>query len=199
MPDTESDIRLTPGQRATLLRWARQAIVQGLARGEPAPPPDPSDDPVLSEPRGVFVTLHRDGELRGCIGSLDPLRPLAVEVARCAYAAAFEDPRFAPLTREELDRLDLHISVLNPLQPMIVADEADLVRQLRPGVDGLLLDDPPTGRRGTFLPSVWMKLPDPADFVAQLKLKARLRPEEWPATLRVARYTVESIPSDTDG
>lgn len=194
MPELDCPSTFTPRQQDDLLRLARDAIERGLRHGT-CVPVDHADDPELAQPSGAFVTLYVAGELHGCIGSIEPVRPLAAEVARCAYAAAFEDPRFPPLRPEELDELDIRISVLHPPRTMVVADEADLLRQLRPGVDGLVLEDPPTGRRSTFLPAVWEKLADPHEFVTQLKLKARLRADEWPTTLRWSRYTAESIPA----
>lgn len=176
--------------RRLLKDVARAAIEHGLRHGRP-PNPDPADyPPALREPRASFVTLKRGGRLRGCIGSLEAVRPLVVDVAHNAFAAAFQDPRFPPLEAEELNDLDISISVLSPAQPIHFESEADLLARLRPGVDGLILSD--GGHRGTFLPSVWEQLPEPAAFLAQLKLKAGLPPDYWSPTLRVERYTTES-------
>ncbi|HDL77837.1 MAG TPA: AmmeMemoRadiSam system protein A, partial [Lentisphaerae bacterium] len=101
------------------------------------------------------------------------------------------DPRFPPLTASELPELDLHISILSPLQPMSFSSETELLRQLRPGVDGILLAD--GVHQGTFLPSVWESLPDPELFLKHLKMKAGLPPDYWSDTIRAWRYTVESI------
>ena len=108
-------------------------------------------------PGASFVTLHRRGELRGCIGSLEPHRPLAEDVAGNARAAAYLDPRFAAVAREELPELELEISVLSPLAPLPAASESELVASLRPGVDGLVLVE--GARRATFLPAVWRSAP----------------------------------------
>jgi len=122
---------------------------------------------------------------------LEARRPLAEDVVQNAFAAAFGDPRFPPVTEPEVDKLDIHISVLSPLEEMHFASEADLLRQIRPGIDGLVLEDGPY--RGTFLPAVWESLPDKRDFLRHLKIKAGLPPDYWSNTLRVWRYTTEMI------
>jgi AmmeMemoRadiSam system protein A len=142
----------------------------------------------LEEPGAVFVTLERKGRLRGCIGSYEARRPLVEDVAENAFAAAFLDPRFRPLSREEVDGLDLHISLLTPLVPVDVTNREELLATLRPGVDGLLLEDPP--HRATFLPQVWEALPDPGEFLDQLLMKGGLSRGHWSPTLRFHRYTV---------
>lgn len=174
-----------------LLAVARRAIDHGVRYGQP-PAIDPAEyAPELRELRATFVTLHLDGRLRGCIGSLEPARPLVADVAHSAYAAAFGDPRFPPVTPAEADRLEIHIAVLSPLARLEVRDEAGLLRALRPGVDGVLLRA--HGRQGTFLPQVWESLPDPRDFVRELKHKAGLPRDAWEPDWEVWRYTVTSI------
>nr|WP_297528385.1 AmmeMemoRadiSam system protein A [Thiohalobacter sp.] len=188
---SSTEPRFDSTRRAELLRLARASILHGLETGRPLAV-DPADfDPELAAPGAAFVTLHRQGELRGCIGSLEAHRPLVVDVAENAFAAAFRDPRFPPLAVDEFDDLEIEISVLSPPEPMAFTDEADLLRQIRPGVDGLILED--MGRRGTFLPSVWAQLPRREDFLAHLKLKAGLPPGHWSPTVRVWRYTTESF------
>ena len=115
------------------------------------------------------------------------------DVAENAFAAAFRDPRFPPLRPDEYPRLEYHISILNPPEPMTVTSEADLLQQLRPGVDGLVLIE--GARRATFLPSVWEQLPDPRQFLAHLKMKAGLPADYWSDSLRFERYTVEEFGS----
>lgn len=193
MPDTIATSTFTDAQRQVLLRIAHQSIEQGLRTGLPLAVTPAEYEPALVQCRGAFVTLYVRDELHGCIGTIEASRPLVTEVARCAFAAAFEDPRFDVLTAEDVAWVDIHISVLSSPAPMAVLDEADLLRQLRPGIDGLVLDDPVSGRRGTFLPAVWEKLPDPRDFLTQLKLKAGFPADDWSSTLRFARYTAESI------
>src|SRR5690606_34011985 len=112
--------------------------------------------PRLALPGASFVSLHRAGRLRGCMGRLEPSRPLAEDVAGNARAAAYFDPRFAPLAADERDDLELEISVLGRPEPLVVADEAELLALLRPGIDGLIVHE--RGRRATFLPAVWRQL-----------------------------------------
>lgn len=147
--------------------------------------------PRLQRPAATFVTLRREGELRGCIGGLTARQALVLDVVENAAGAALHDPRFFPLRPPELVGLHIHISVLSPLVPLTFASESELLAQLRPGVDGLLLE---LGRRrGTFLPSVWETLPDPRDFLRELKRKAGLPHDYWCADVRISRYTTESI------
>ena len=168
----------------TLLRLARAAIAAQF--GEPALPA--ADVPELAQPGACFVTLSEDGGLRGCIGTLEAWRPLGEDVRANAIAAAFKDPRFPPLARDELARIGIEVSLLTPPQPLAFADEDAALRQLRPGVDGVVCAW--QGRRSTFLPQVWESLPDPRQFLAQLKLKAGLPPDFWNAELRLSRYQV---------
>lgn len=189
MPSTET--LLDTEDRNMLRDIAAASIRHGLQEGH-ALSVDPNDYPeAVRAPGACFVTLHRHGELRGCIGSLEARRALVVDVAENAYAAAFCDPRFAPLRADELADLELHISVLSAPTPLAFRDEADLLRQLRPGVDGLILTV--DGRRGTFLPSVWESLPRPEQFLAQLKRKAGLPADFWSPAVRVQRYTTEAF------
>ncbi len=181
---------MTPDQQHHLLALARRAITFGVECGGRLRHEE--TDPALCTPAATFVTLNLDGELRGCIGSLQAHRPLAQDVIENAYAAAFRDPRFTPVNAKELGQLDIHISILSATKPMQFRDEQDLLRQLRPGIDGLVLED--GHHRGTFLPQVWEALPAPADFLSQLKRKAGLPPHYWSPTLQVERYTVESFP-----
>ena len=172
-----------------LRKVARLSIESGLRDGRPLMPDTARYPRPLREPGASFVTLNRQGQLRGCIGSLEAHRPLVEDVAHNAHAAAFSDPRFPPLRAKELADLEIHISVLSPATPLQFDSEAELVRQLRPGVDGLILED--GYHRGTFLPSVWESLPAPADFLRQLKLKAGLPADYWSDSLRVSRYQTE--------
>lgn len=182
---------ISPAGRNQLLQVASDSIRHGLGHGRPMSV-HAADYPEELQPlRASFVTLHRHGELRGCIGILEAMRPLVDDVAYHAWAAAFEDPRFAPLAEWELEGLDIHISILSPPEPLVFHSEEELLQQLRPGIDGLILRD--CGRRGTFLPSVWDSLPNPRDFWSHLRLKAGLPPDWWSDTLRVERYTTESF------
>lgn len=147
------------------------------------------DAEFLSEPAACFVTLTQQGRLRGCIGSLAPHRALADDVRANAHAAAFQDPRFAPLPAEELSTTRIEVSVLSPLAPLAFVDEDDALSQLRPGVDGLVLAC--DGRRGTFLPQVWESLPQPRQFLSELKRKAGLPADFWSVQMQLFRYEVE--------
>ena len=183
--------QLAPSLRQQLLQLAGASIKKGLcgetlavrAADYPAP---------LREARATFVTLHVDAQLRGCIGTLEARRLLVEDVVGNAWSAAFRDPRFPALTWPEYERLDIHISILSLPEPMQFTCEDDLIAQLRPHVDGLIIEE--SLYRGTFLPSVWEQLPEPREFLRQLKRKAGLHPEYWSTRLRVQRYTTESIP-----
>ncbi len=175
----------------TLLRIARGSIAHGL-QGNPALlPAAETVHAALRADGASFVTLKKQGTLRGCIGSLQAHRPLFVDVAENAWASAFRDPRFPGLAADEYDGLAVELSLLTTPRPLAVQSEADLLEKLRPGQDGLILQD---GRlRATFLPSVWESLPDPADFVAHLKRKAGMPADHWSASLQVQIYGAEKI------
>lgn len=194
MSDAAPAGELGPAQRRTLLEVARRSIEHGLQHGQPLPVYPSEYHRDLKAMRASFVTLNLGGELRGCIGHLEAVQPLVVDVAENAYAAAFRDPRFGPVSDDELARLKIHVSVLGEPEPMQFSDERDLLAQLRPGQDGLILTDGPN--RGTFLPSVWESLPDPRDFLAHLKLKAGLAANHWSDQLRVSRYRTDSFGED---
>ncbi len=177
-----------------LLKLAREALEYGVRGLELPPVPWDRLPPRLREPGASFVTLYRNGELRGCIGALEPRLPLAEDVRVHAVAAALQDPRFPPVTPDELPEIEVEVSVLTPLQPLGYRDPEDLLRRLRPGVDGVVIEDPATGRRATFLPQVWEKLPDPRVFLAHLCLKAGLPPDAWlHRPLRVWVYQVDEF------
>ena len=169
-----------------LPRLARAAIAARLGPGEPWP--REALDPRLLEPGACFVTLDREGALRGCVGSLEVRRPLVDDVEANARAAAFEDPRFPPLGREELAAIRVEVSVLGPLTEIRASCEDELVRQLVPGEDGLVLVA--GGRRATFLPQVWASLGTPRVFVGQLRRKAGLGRDLWNLEPRFLRYRV---------
>jgi len=178
--------QFSEAERDDLRAIARQAIEYGLSHGTKCPVDLERLSQNLHQPGASFVTLQIQGQLRGCIGSLEAHLPLAQDVSDNAFNAAFQDPRFVPLKQSELNSLDIHISVLTPAQAMHFSSEQDLLRQLRPGIDGLLLET--DAHRGTFLPSVWEALPEPEDFLRQLKLKAGLAPDYWSDDIRISRY-----------
>ena len=170
--------RIPNGDRERLLDTARTSLVFGADNGRPMRAKLPSElPPALAAMRASFVTLRIAGRLRGCWGSSEAQQPLLLDVAANAYKAGFEDPRFGPMSKEELAGADLAVSVLSTPRPIRCADEAHLLRQLRPDRDGLILED--GDRRGLFLPSVWAQVPEPARFVRQLKRKAGLAPDHW--------------------
>lgn len=174
-----------------LLDVARRSLEHGLRTGGPLPV-DPEDFPSeLRSLRSCFVTLRIAGKLRGCIGSLESREPLVLGVARNAYKAGFQDPRFPPLSETELPQLDLEISVLSQPVRLHVDSEADLLAALRPGVDGLVLRDGPY--TATFLPAVWNELPEPRQFLHQLKHKAGLPLDHWSDAMEAWRYTAEKV------
>lgn len=165
-------------QRLTLLQIARQSIHNGLENNRPLHPDMAGFEEALLEPRASFVTLHLDGELRGCIGTTEAVAPLVNSIADNAWRAAFRDPRFKPLTSEEFARLSISISVLSQPELLRFASEAELLPQLRPHVDGLIIERGML--RATFLPEVWESLPSPRDFLAQLKRKAGMAADDVP-------------------
>ncbi|WP_456408398.1 AmmeMemoRadiSam system protein A [Thiolapillus sp.] len=188
---SSTDQTLDNQQRRILLDTARASIRTGLEKGHPLVV-DPGDyDEALQAQRATFVTLNKQGQLRGCIGHLEAIQSLIEDVAENAFSAAFKDTRFSPVTSSELDQLEIHISVLSPPEPVAFSSEEDLLRQIRPGKDGLILQD--GYYRGTFLPSVWEQLPSPEEFLAHLKIKAGLPPNYWSDSLQVSRYTTESF------
>lgn len=168
----------------TLLKLARSEI--GAKLGHRIPPPVHAG--WLDEPGASFVTLTRQGELRGCIGTLEAHRPLGEDVRENAVAAAFRDPRFMPLSRDEFEDIRVEVSLLSPPEPLRVANEADALSRLRPNIDGVVFE---YGHyRSTFLPQVWEQLPNPAEFLAHLKRKAGLSMDFWAEQVRLSRYTV---------
>jgi AmmeMemoRadiSam system protein A len=173
-----------------LIALARGAIADEFGRAAPRPA-----HAALAAPGATFVTLRRDGDLRGCIGSLAAWRPLGVDVDANARAAAFRDPRFAPLAVAEFAAITVEVSLLSPSEPLPWADEAAACALLRPDVDGIILEC--DGRRATFLPQVWEQLPDPREFLAALKRKAGLPAGYWSPRMRLARYTVAKFAERT--
>ena len=181
---------LSAADRATLLDMARESIQCGLT-GTRLPVVLDRLSESLRAPRASFVTLLIDDQLHGCIGTLEAYRPLAEDVMSNAYGAAFEDPRFERLSTAEFSRVVIQLSLLSRPEPMQFVSEQDLLDQIRPGVDGLVLNV--GAKRATFLPSVWAQLPDRRVFLQQLKRKAGLDSDKWSASIRVSRYRTESI------
>lgn len=190
--------------RATLARFgpalldlAAESIDHGLGAGGPVAfetdgLPEPLQHHVAS-----FVTLRIDGELRGCTGTAEAWRPLAVDVAENAHRSAFGDPRFPPLAAAEARRLEIAVSLLTATEPMAVDSEADLLARMVPGRDGLILED--RGRRALFLPQVWDMLDGAEAFLHHLKLKAGLDPDHWSDTIRFGRFRAFTTARQTAG
>jgi len=190
--DKPTQTNIDEALQQMLLTVARQSILHGLQHGKPMPLQVDDYPSQLQQQRATFVTLNIDGQLRGCIGTLEAHRPLLLDVTQNAFAAAFTDPRFLPLSQPEYKQLEIHISILNPAEEMSFASEQDLIDQLRPSIDGLIMQE--GQQRGTFLPSVWQQLPKPDQFVQHLKLKTGLPADYWSADLRIWRYTTTSFP-----
>lgn len=183
--------RLEPRSQALLLRTAADAIESQLERRAGAGPVEAALPAELLDLRASFVTLTLGGELRGCCGTLEAHRPLAIDVWHNALASAFHDPRFRPLEAGEWSRVDLEVSVLSPLEPVAVQSEAELLARLVPGEDGLVIAW--RGSRATFLPKVWDQLRDPVEFLRHLKHKAGWSPDFWAEDVEVWRYFTESV------
>jgi AmmeMemoRadiSam system protein A len=168
-----------------LIPLARAAIA-----GELGMPRGARDDlPWLALHGACFITVTQSASLRGCIGSLRPHRALGEDVRANAVAAAFRDPRFKPLTREEFGTILLEVSVLSELEALRFDDEKDALGQLRVGVDGLIFEY--GHHTSTFLPQVWENFREPADFMTNLKYKAGLPPNFWHRDVKLMRYTVK--------
>lgn len=183
--------------KGLLVRIARRSLVEYLVNCQPYEPPLAELPELLQEPGASFATLYLDGELRGCVGSVEPRRPLAIDVARNAVVAATQDPRFAPVSLAELDRIRLSVTVLSPLQPLVYAGEEDLEHKLRPGVDGVMVTW--QMRRSLLLPQVWAHIEEPHDFLLALTYKAGIPARELkarPPTISVYTFTAESCGED---
>lgn len=178
-----------------LLDTAKRAIKFGITENLALPLDAKEFEPALQQLRASFVTLHLDGNLRGCIGTLEAYQPLIIDVAQNAFSAAFRDPRFSAVSQKEFPQLHYHISILTPPSALIATSEADLLNQLRPDIDGIIIKE--GMKQGTFLPSVWEQLPDKKNFLTQLKLKAGFSPNYWSDDITIERYEVENITSNS--
>lgn len=174
-------------QGKVLLKIARAAIARALRLPTESAAVD-THIVWLSKPGSSFVTLMHRGELRGCIGSLQALHPLIDDVTHNAVSAALRDPRFMPIKAVELETIEIEVSLLSELELLDFTTEADALRQLRPAIDGVVFEY--GSYRSTFLPQVWESLPQPRQFLAQLKFKARLPEDFWADSIRISRYTV---------
>lgn len=169
---------------SVLLAIARESLAAALQLGAEAS----RDEPWLRDPGATFITLRARGDLRGCVGTIRPWRSLLEDVRGNSRAAAFFDTRFPPVQAWEYREISLEVSLLSPCEPLEPGCEEEALAQLRPGIDGIVFE---LGeRRSTFLPQVWEQLPDPWDFLANLKRKAGLPPAFWDPEVKLWRYTV---------
>ncbi|MEQ8443239.1 MAG: AmmeMemoRadiSam system protein A [Alphaproteobacteria bacterium] len=174
-----------------MLDLVKRTLAHSLVKGAAPAVSLDTFPPELRENGATFITIEKDHKLRGCIGSLQAHRPLIQDLVENAYRAGFKDPRFPPLTREEMPRISWSISLLSEPRQMLFTGEADLLSQLKPGVDGLIIQD--KGKRSTFLPQVWEQIPDPVQFLARLKQKAGLAPNHWSPDFTAFRYRVVKV------
>lgn len=168
---------LAADEQQQLLTLARRSLATAVARApvaklEPGQLPEP-----LQASGACFVTLTKAGRLRGCIGEIFASRPLFEAVVANARSAALSDTRFTPVEPDELDELAIEISVLTPPERLVYGSPDELLRKLRPRVDGVVLAS--QGHRATYLPQVWEQIPDPEQFLRELARKAQLAPEAW--------------------
>ena len=182
--------------REALLEIVRSSLEAAVLRNEIIHPKRSNFDDVLFDKGASFVTLKKNGRLRGCIGSVTASKAIAADLADNAYAAALHDPRFKPVTPEELPEIDFSIALLTDFEEMDFNSYADLLSKIKPGIDGLLLRD--GEREGVFLPAVWETLPDKEEFVTQLKIKAGLSPTYWADRVKVFRFRTVEITDDND-
>ena len=192
--------RFSNSEKEALLKFARAAIETKLGLSGESPEKKiahlPSD--LLEQKRGIFVTLHKKGDLRGCIGNIEPTKTIQEGIRENAEHAAFRDTRFSPLAREEVDEIDIEVSILTVPEEVPYAEGRDLVSKLTPYVDGVVLEK--GFRRATFLPQVWDQLPDSEAFLGHLCLKAGMKREEWKkGGLKVSVYRVESFQEEGHG
>ena len=178
-------------QRQQMLSVAHDAILHGANLGTRIKLQADNYAAELLQPRATFVTLKIDGLLRGCIGSLAASETLIEDLAHNAYSAAFRDPRFDPVGADEIPQLYIEISILSDLVTLEFDSEQQLISQLRPNLDGLVLHD--KDQSATFLPAIWEQVPRAEDFITRLKEKAGWPADYWSETLSAQHFTVTSI------
>ena len=179
---------LTENQKKELLELAYETVEEGCKLGAvPEHILEYNNLPdIFSQKAASFVTIKKGGVLRGCIGSTEAHRPLLDDVVQNAFSSAFHDSRFPPVTEYELNDIDIEISILTPQELMDIIDEKDLLKKIRPGIDGVLISN--HQHSATFLPQVWQQLPNPRQFLAHLKHKAGIEPGSWPEDMKCFRY-----------
>lgn len=183
---------LNKEDQATLLDVARKVIRHGVVFHAQDEVNAADFVPSLQEYQSSFVTLRKHAQLRGCMGNLHANRPLVVDVAQNAFAAAFEDPRFPALDGSEMDDLELHLSVLTPLDELFVHSLPGLQEEIQPGRDGVYLEE--GKRKATLLPSVWASLKDPESFTSELLKKGGWPRHYWSPRMRAYRYRTQEFP-----
>ena len=184
-------IKLSKEDQQTCLQVARQSIKHGLEEGRALQVNTSHYSSYLQQNFASFVTLYKKGALRGCIGGLQAPQPLINDISEHAYAAAFQDPRFPVLDHNEYEQLDIKISVLGNAEKINFINEDDLLQQIRPNIDGLIIEH--GYNRGTFLPSVWEQLPEKKDFLNHLKVKAGFTFDWWDNAVKISRYETFSF------
>lgn len=194
MSTSDPDVpHVSEEHRRLLLAVADEAVRTALVEHRPNLPEPDTFPEGLREPGACFVTLRCGERLLGCIGSMEPRRPLVLDVAANAVAAAFDDPRMPAVTASDYREMEIKISVLTPLEPLDVRSLDELAAAVRPGIDGLLVTAGPA--RGTFLPSVWEQLPAVEEFLDHLWVKAGLQAGSWPEGIVVERYGTQEFGS----
>lgn len=179
-----------------LMNVAKSALQTAVIKHKHYKPARSEYGDMLFNRGAAFVTLEKNGELRGCIGSLMSSQAIAYDIAQNAYAAALEDSRFSPVTPEELPELNISISLLTGFEQIEYQDEADLLKQMIKGSDGIVIRD--GNRQGVFLPAVWKQLPEPQEFLNSLKLKAGMSPAYWSNKIKVYRFRVVELSKNED-
>ena len=184
--NNEARNQYSDAHKQILLQIACDSLKHGVEQGGALNVNSSNYAEELTIPAATFVTLHKNRQLRGCIGSLLAHQPLIKDIAENSYSAGFRDPRFPNLTADELQQLEVHISILTPPEPVSFNSKEDLLKQIRPDIDGLILSD--GFNRGTFLPSVWEQLPDKEEFLQNLLMKAGLPHNYWSDSIKIERY-----------
>lgn len=188
--EEEEELELTPEEKKFLLKLARDTIATYLKEGKILDAKVSSEK--LKKKRGVFVTLEKNHELRGCIGYIEPIKPIYIAVRDNAINAAFHDSRFPPLREEELDDIEIEISILTKPELIKVSSPDEYLEKIKPGVDGIIIKY--AGRSATYLPQVWEKIPDKEMFLSSLCNKAFLPGDCWKRDgAEIYRYRVVSF------
>lgn len=191
MSFVDASCELTASERVTLLRIARGSVAHGLQERSPLPVTIEDYSESLRAFHPCFATLRFRDRLRGCMGSLQPTLPLVQAAAYHAFQAAFHDPRFPPLKPEEFSELSVSLSILSASEALECTSEEDLLSQLRPGLDGVILET--RKKTATLLPQVWDHVTDPREFLLHLKRKAGVAENVWSSEWRFRRYRAVSL------